>query len=239
MKLDYLAIGAHPDDVEIGCGATLAKLTAAGKKVGILDLTRGEMGSRGTPEIRKQEAENAAKILQVEFRNNLEYPDGFLENIKEYQIPIVQYLRKYRPEVVFLNAPEDRHPDHAKSNKLCSDACFLAGLQALKTQLDGVTQEPWRPKKVFSYIQWRDLKPDFVVVVDDFIEKKLESCMAYASQFYNPEDTTQETPISSLNFKESLRYRARNFGRLTGTEYAEGFIAEEILVVIDFDCFLL
>jgi bacillithiol biosynthesis deacetylase BshB1 len=228
MKLDILAIGAHPDDVELGCGATIAKEVANGKKVGIIDLTRGELGTRGTADTRDEESFNAAKILNVSMRTNMEFADGFFVNDKEHQIELIKEIRKYRPEIVLCNATDDRHIDHAKGSKLVSDACFLSGLRKISTRHDDSDdlQEPWRPKLVYHYIQWKDLEPDIVVDVTGFIEKKMEAVLAYKTQFFDPHSNEPETPISSKNFTDSIIYRARNAGRLVGTEYGEGFTVE-------------
>tara|TARA_Y100000815_G_scaffold275597_1_gene315082 strand:+ start:1277 stop:1993 length:717 start_codon:yes stop_codon:yes gene_type:complete len=226
LKLDILAIGAHPDDVELSCAGVIAKEVSNGKKVGVLDLTQGELGTRGTAEIRAQEAADAAKILRLSIRENLGLADGFFENNRESQLRIIEILRKYRPEIVLCNAIEDRHIDHGRGSKLTSDACFLSGLKQIKTTIDGVAQEHWRPRHVYHYIQWKNLKPDFVVDISDFIETKMDAVLAYRSQFYDPKNIEGDTPISSSNFKESIKYRARDLGRLIGTEYAEGFTAE-------------
>lgn len=228
MKLDILAIGAHPDDVELGCGATLAKEISKGKKVGIIDLTRGELGTRGTAEMRDQEAENAAKILGVTIRTNMEFTDGFIVNDKWHQIELIKMIRLYQPEIVICNAIEDRHIDHAKASKLVSDACFLSGLIKIDTKHEDRDdwQEAWRPKAVYHYIQWKDIEPDIVVNVTGFMQTKLNAVMAYSSQFYDPKSNEPETPISSKNFTDSIEYRARNLGRLIGTEYGEGFTVE-------------
>lgn len=231
MKLDILAIGAHPDDVELGCGATLAKEISLGKTVGILDLTRGELGTRGTPEIREQEAQAAAKILGVRVRENIGIPDGFFTNSKENQLKIIQVLRKYKPDVVLCNAIDDRHIDHGKGSKLASDACFLSGLRKIETTLNDALQEAWRPKQVYHYIQWKNLEPDFVVDVSGFLDKKCEAVFAYASQFHDPKANEPETPISSTNFKDSITYRAQDLGRLIGTQHAEGFTAARYVAV--------
>lgn len=235
MKLDILAIGAHPDDVELGCGATLAKEVAGGKTIGILDLTRGELGTRGTPEIREQEANAAAKILGAVVRENLGIPDGFFTNSKENQLKIIEILRKYRPEIVLCNAIDDRHIDHGKGSKLASDACFLSGLRRIETSHNGVPQEPWRPKHVYHYIQWKNINPDFVVDVSGFIDKKTAAVFAYTSQFYDPNAKEPETPISSTNFKESITYRAQDLGRLIGTQHAEGYTVERYVAVNSLD----
>lgn len=226
MKLDILAIGAHPDDVEMSCGATLAKEISLGKKVGILDLTRGELGTRGSAEIREKEAAAAAAILGVEFRHNLGFLDGFFVNNPASQLEVIRILRAYRPDIVLCNAVDDRHIDHGKGSTLVSEACFLSGLRKIETHFKGEEQEAWRPKHVYHYIQWKDLTPDFVVDVTGFMEKKLEAVFAYESQFYDADSKEPETPISSKNTKESLSYRNRNLGRLIGTEYGEGYTVE-------------
>ncbi|AWH75002.1 bacillithiol biosynthesis deacetylase BshB1 [Dokdonia sp. Dokd-P16] len=226
MKLDILAIGAHPDDVELGCGATLAKEIANGKNVGILDLTRGELGTRGSAEIRDEEAAAAAKILGVAVRENLALADGFFVNDKESQLKIIEVIRKYQPEMVLCNAITDRHIDHGKGSKLASDACFLSGLKKIETSVDGKSQEKWRPKTVYHYIQWQHIEPDVVVDVSGFIDKKCDAVFAYSSQFHDPNNKDGDTPISSETFKESINYRSRDLGRLIGTEYGEGFTVE-------------
>jgi bacillithiol biosynthesis deacetylase BshB1 len=231
MKLDILAIGAHPDDVELSCAATLAKEVANGKKVGVLDLTRGELGTRGSAEMRDEEAAAAAKILGLSVRENLKLADGFFRNDRETQVKIIEMLRKYQPEIVFCNAIRDRHIDHGRGSTLVSHACFLSGLMKIETEVDGKKQEKWRPKHVYHYIQWENVKPDFVVDVTGFIEKKKEAVLAYKSQFYDEKNEEWNTPISSMNFKESVDYRARDLGRLIGTEYGEGFTAERFPAV--------
>ncbi|MGB5943388.1 MAG: bacillithiol biosynthesis deacetylase BshB1 [Leeuwenhoekiella sp.] len=231
MKLDILAIGAHPDDIELSCGATLAKEIAAGKKAGALDLTRGELGTRGSAELRDKEAKAASQILGLEVRDNLGLADGFFRNDKESQLKIIQIIRKYRPEIVFCNAVTDRHIDHGRGSTLASDSCFLSGLVKIQTFDDGKSQEPWRPKHVYHYIQWKNLQPDFLVDVSGFIEKKIEAVMAYGSQFYNSDSSEAETPISSKTFQESINYRARDLGRLIHTDYAEGFTVERPVAV--------
>lgn len=233
MKLDILAFGSHPDDVELGCGATVAKEVASGKKVGIIDLTRGELGTRGTAEIRDKEANEAAKVLGVSIRENMEFADGFFVNDKAHQLEIIKMIRKYRPEIVLCNAIDDRHIDHGKGSKLVSDACFLSGLVKIDTKEDGGDewQKPWRPKLVYHYIQWKNIEPDFVVNVTGFIEKKSAAIKTYASQFYDPNSKEPETPITSKNFIDSIHYRARDLGRLIGTEYAEGFTVERPVAV--------
>jgi len=237
MKLDILAMGSHPDDVELGCGATIAKAIARGKKVGIIDLTRGELGTRGSAEIRDEEASTAAEILGVAVRENMGFADGFFVNDKRHQLELIKMIRKYRPDIVLCNAVEDRHIDHGKGSKLISDACFLSGLLKIETRLgnENDPQQFWRPKQVYHYIQWKPLKPDFVVDVSGYIEKKLEAILAYGSQFYDPGSKEADTPISSRNFLDSITYRARDLGRLIGTEHAEGFTAERYVAVDTLD----
>ncbi|RXG29973.1 bacillithiol biosynthesis deacetylase BshB1 [Leeuwenhoekiella marinoflava] len=226
MKLDILAIGAHPDDVELSCSGVLAKEASRGKKTGILDLTRGELGTRGSAEIRDQEAATAAEILGLSTRENIALADGFFVNDKESQLRIIEIIRKYRPEIVLCNAIDDRHIDHGKGSKLASDACFLSGLKKVVTTLDGEAQEAWRPKHVYHYIQWKNLQPDVVVDISGFMDVKMESVLAYSSQFYDPNNPDSNTPISSKNFQDSVKYRAQDLGRLIGTDYAEGFTVE-------------
>jgi len=235
MKTDILAFGAHPDDVELGCGGTIAKLISEGKNCVIVDLTRGELGTRGTDLTRKEEAADAAKILGVSARENLGFKDGFLINSEEYQMEIVKMIRKYRPEIVLANAIDDRHPDHAKAAKLVSDACFLAGLRKIETVLEGDVQEVWRPKQVFHYIQWKNIEPEFVIDISEHLDKKLEACMAFKTQFYDPTSKEPVTPIATKDFQESLTYRAQDLGRLSGVTYAEGFTSEKLIVLKNFD----
>ncbi|MGZ5284913.1 MAG: bacillithiol biosynthesis deacetylase BshB1 [Kaistella sp.] len=239
MKVDILAIGAHPDDVELGCGGTLAKLISEGKTVAVVDLTQGELGTRGTNITRAEEAAEASQILGISARENLKMKDGFILNTEEYQLQIVKMIRKYQPEIVFANAIEDRHPDHAKASKLVSDACFLSGLIKIETQLDGEDQKQWRPKQVFHYIQWKNITPDFVVDISDFMDKKIEACLAYKTQFYDPDSKEPMTPIATKDFLESLTYRAQDLGRLSGVAYAEGFTSEKLLAFKNFDGIIL
>lgn len=231
MKLDILAFGAHPDDVELGCGGTIAKEVTLGKKVGIIDLTRGELGTRGSVEIRNQEAAAAAKILGVSIRENLDMRDGFFVNDEAHQLKIIKMIRKYQPDIVLCNTIDDRHIDHGKGSKLVSDGCFLSGLVKIETELNGEKQGAWRPKLVYHYMQWNNITPDFVVDITGFNEKRIEAIVAYTSQFYNPNSEEPETPIASKNFLESLNYRAQDLGRLIGTEYAEGYTVERYLGV--------
>lgn len=235
MKLDILAFGAHPDDVELGAAATIAKEISLGKKVGIIDLTQGELGTRGSKELRKEEAAKAASILGVSVRENLKFSDGFFINDKEHQLKIIKYIRKYQPEIVLCNAVDDRHIDHGKGSKLVSDACFLSGLQKIVTEFDGKPQKQWRPKLVYHYMQWKNTHPDFVVDVSSFMDIKMEAVLSYSSQFYDPDSKDIETPISTKNFTDSIEYRARELGRLIGVNYAEGFTVERFVAVTSLD----
>ena len=235
MKLDILAFGAHPDDVELGCGATIAKEISLGKKVGIVDLTRGELGTRGSADLRDEEAKKSAEILGVSIRENLGFSDGFFKNDKEHQLAIIKMIRKYRPEIVLCNAIDDRHIDHGKGSKLVSDSCFLSGLFKIETKVDDKLQEKWRPNNVYHYIQWKNINPDFVVDVTGFIEKKVDSILAYSSQFFDPKSNEPETPITSKNFLDSITYRAKDLGRIIGVEYAEGFTSERFVAVKNLD----
>ena len=231
MKLDILAFGAHPDDVELGCSGTIAKEVALGKKVGIIDLTRGELGTRGSKEIREQEAMAAATILGVSVRENLNFRDGFFTNDEKHQLEIIKLIRKYQPDIVLCNAIDDRHIDHGKGSKLVSDACFLAGLSKIETELNSTKQTAWRPRVVYHYIQWKNIEPDFVVDITGYMEKKMQAVMAYGSQFFDPNSSEPETPITSKNFLNSVKYRAQDLGRLVNVESAEGFTVERYLTV--------
>lgn len=235
MKLDILVFGAHPDDAELGAGGTIAKEIALGKKIGIIDLTRGELGTRGSAEIRDKEAENSKNILGVTVRENLGFRDGFFVNDEKHQLEVIKMIRKYQPDIVLCNAVNDRHIDHAKGSELVSHACFLSGLVKIATKLDGKQQEKWRPKLVYHYIQWKNLTPDFVVDISGFMEKKTEAILAYSSQFHDPDSKEPETPISSKTFIQSVRYRAQDLGRLIGVDYAEGFTVERMLAVDSLD----
>ena len=233
MKLDILVFGAHPDDAELGAGGTIAKEVSLGKKVGIIDLTRGELGTRGTAEIRDKEAQASSEILGLTLRENMEFADGFFTNDRKHQLALIRKIRTYRPDIVLCNAVNDRHIDHARASELVSNACFLSGLMKIDTMAEGDDQwqEAWRPKQVYHYIQWKNLEPDFVVDISGFIEKKMESIAAYASQFYDPNSEEPSTPISSKNFTDSVAYRARDLGRMVGVEHAEGFTVERFVAV--------
>jgi N-acetylglucosamine malate deacetylase 1 len=231
MKLDILAFGAHPDDVELGCSATIAKEVALGKKVGIIDLTRGELGSRGSVETRNAEAALAAKVLRVSIRENLDMRDCFFTNDELHQQQIIKMIRKYQPEIVLCNPLTDRHIDHGKGGKLVADSCFLSGLSKIETVVDGKQQASWRPKVVYHYLQWNDDKPDFVVDVTDFIDKRLEAILSYKTQFYDVNSKEPTTLIATKNFKDSLSYRLQDLGRMIGVDYAEGFTVARYLGV--------
>jgi bacillithiol biosynthesis deacetylase BshB1 len=223
MKLDILAFAAHPDDVELGCSGTLLKHIRKGYKAGIIDLTRGEMGTRGSAAIRLAEVKDATKILGISVRENLAMKDGFFQNDPKHQVAVIEMIRKYRPEIVFANAVHDRHPDHGKAAQLVSESCFLAGLVKVDTRHEGKKQAPWRPRAVYHYIQDRHLQPNIIVDISEEIDQKLKCILAYKSQFYNPESKEPETAISSKEFLEFLLGRARDMGRTINARYGEGF----------------
>ena len=234
-KVDILAIGAHPDDVELSCSGLLAKEIANGKSVAIVDLTKGELGTNGDEVTRKEEAEEAARTLGAQTRRNLAMPDAFFENNKENQLLIVEQIRDLQPDVVLCNAVDDRHIDHPRAAKLVHDACFLSGLAKVETNLNDEQQKKWRPKHVLHYIQWFDLEPDVIIDISGFIDKKIEVVKAYQSQFYQPDAQQAKTPISSKNFLDSVEYRARNLGRLIGKEHAEGYLMQKPIAVNSVD----
>ncbi|WP_066755789.1 bacillithiol biosynthesis deacetylase BshB1 [Crocinitomix algicola] len=229
MKVDILAIGAHPDDVELSASGTLIHHIAMGKKVALLDLTEGELGSRGTVETRYQEAKDAGSIMGISNRVNLNLGDGFFDLSKENKLKIIQQIRFFRPEVVFVNAYTDRHPDHGKAATLAKEACFLSGLLKIETEYKGLKQEKWRPKAVYGYIQDRYLKPDFVVDITPYVEQKMESILAYRTQFYDPESSEPNTPISGKDFIDFLKGRWAQFGREIGVPFAEGFTTDRTI----------
>ncbi|WP_347157039.1 bacillithiol biosynthesis deacetylase BshB1 [Pontibacter chitinilyticus] len=232
MKLDILAFASHPDDVELGCSGTLIAHIAAGKKVGIVDLTRGELGTRGTAESRISEAEESARIMEISVRDNLEFADGFFANDREHQLKIVEKLRQYQPEIVLMNAIYDRHPDHGRGSALVSEACFKAGLKMIRTtDAQGQEQAAWRPKVVYHYIQDRLITPDLVVDVTPYWEQKMESIRAFKTQFYNPDDTSPNTYISSPEFLDFVEARAMELGHAIGVKYGEGFTKERYIGV--------
>jgi N-acetylglucosamine malate deacetylase 1 len=229
MKLDILAFAAHPDDAELSCSGTLLQHIAMGKKVGIIDLTRGELGTRGSAELRDQEAANSSKIMGIHVRENLRMADGFFEDNKEHQLTIIEMIRKYQPDLVLANAINDRHIDHGRGAELVHKACFLAGLSKIETG----DLKAWRPKRVLHYIQDYFMQPDVVVNITPWFEKKKECILAFSSQFYNPESKEPETPISSASFFQFLEARSREMGRLIGVEFGEGFVSKTPLNLKD------
>lgn len=227
MKIDILAIGIHPDDVELSAAGTLLRHAEAGRTFGILDLTRGELGTRGSAETRAIEAADAARILGAQFREILDLEDGFFTHDRENLLKIIAALRAYRPEIVLCNAPDDRHPDHGRAAKLTADACFYAGLEKIGTlDKQGVAQQKWRPKAVYHYIQDKQLTPDFVVDITPYFDQKMEAIFAFRSQFFDPDapDAGPQTPISGRDFVDFMQAKARVFGRPIQAEFAEGFI---------------
>lgn len=226
MKLNILAIGVHPDDIELSCAGTILKEIQAGKKVGALDLTAGELGTRGSGKLRIEESKKSAEILGLSCRNNLKMKDGFLKNDEEHIKKIIPFIRKYQPDVVFANAVSDRHPDHGRAAKLIADACFYSGLRRIETTMDGEKQAAWRPKAVYHYIQDYFIKPDLVVEVTPFVEKKLEAIRAFSSQFYDPNSKEPNSPLTAKHFFTYLTGRMADMGRFIQVEYAEGFTVD-------------
>ena len=231
MKLDILAIAAHPDDAELSCSGTLAAHIAKGYKVGILDLTKGEMGTRGTPELRMKESASSSKILGLTVRENLGFKDIYFEDDSMHQEAIARILRKYQPEIVLANAVTDRHPDHGKGGSLASHACFISGLRKLETELDGVQQEAWRPKYIYHYIQNNFIEPDLVVDVSDYWEVKKNSILAFKSQFYDPNSEEPESFISRPDFLDFIEARSREMGHKINAKFGEGFTVERVVGV--------
>lgn len=233
MKLDILVIAAHPDDAELACSGTIAAHIAQGYKVGILDLTKGEMGTRGTPEIRLKESAEAAKILGLASRENLGLKDIYFKDDETHQLELIKIIRKYQPEIVLANAVTDRHPDHGKGASLASNACFMSGLRRIETNMKGIAQEAWRPKFIYHYIQNNYIKPDFVVDITPFWETKIESIKAFKSQFFNPRNQEPESFISSEGFLEFLEARSKEFGHSIMVKYGEGFTVERTIGIND------
>ena len=223
MKLDILVFGAHPDDVELGCGGTVIKEVKAGKSVGIIDLTRGELGTRGTAETRTAETKLATEIMGVAIRENMNFKDGFFKDDEGHKLALIEKIRKYQPEIVITNAVSDRHPDHGRGSEITVDACFLSGLEKIET-----SQKVWRPRAIYHYIQFNNLTPDVVVDISEEMGEKLNAVKAYSTQFFNPESNESETIISSMGFLDSVTYRAKDLGRQANCEYAEGFLAHQI-----------
>ena len=236
MKVDILAFGAHPDDVELGCGGTIALSIAQGKTVAILDLTQGELGTRGDVQTRKSEAKIASDVLKIYNRENLKLKDGFFENDLENQLILIEKIRKYQPNIVLCNSRRDRHIDHGKANQLVNDSCFLSGLNKIETiDQNGKNHTPWRPQLILEYIQWNEVKPDIVINITGYLDKKIEAVRAYKSQLFDSKNNKNNTPISTENFLNSVKYRAQNLGRLIGTEAGEGFTSRQLLAIKELD----
>ncbi|MBS1614738.1 MAG: bacillithiol biosynthesis deacetylase BshB1 [Bacteroidetes bacterium] len=241
MKLHILAIAVHPDDIELSCAGILIKHAAAGQSVGALDLTQGELGTRGSAEIRLQEAAHAAQIMGLKQRENLRMRDGFFRNDEPHQLQIIPYIRHWQPDIVITNALEDRHPDHGRAGRLVADACFLAGLRKVETKWDGQTQVAWRPKRVFHMIQDRQLKPDFIVDITGVYQKKIDAIKAYSSQFLaqSADENEPQTYISSQNFFEQIKSRDALMGKRIGVHFGEGLVSENTPGIADLDKLIL
>ncbi len=236
MKVDILAFGAHPDDVELGCGGTIALSIAQGKTVAIVDLTQGELGTRGDVQTRKSETKIASDVLKIYNRENLKLKDGFFENNLENQLVLIEIIRKYQPNIVLCNSRRDRHIDHGKANQLVNDSCFLSGLNKIETiDQNGKNQTSWRPQLILEYIQWNEVKPDIVINITGYLDKKIEAVRAYKSQLFDSKNNKNNTPISTENFLNSVKYRAQNLGRLIGTEAGEGFTSRQLLAIKELD----
>ncbi|RZL50894.1 MAG: bacillithiol biosynthesis deacetylase BshB1 [Pedobacter sp.] len=231
MKLDILVFAVHPDDAELGCSGTILKHIALGKKVGIVDFTRGELGTRGTAETRDEEAAESSKILGLHARENLRFRDGFFQNDEAHRLAVIKMVRKYQPEIILTNALHDRHPDHGRAGDLANDAIFLSGLIKIQTELDGVNQQAWRPRLVLQYIQDRYIKPDIIVDISEYIDKKKDSIRAFKTQFDSPDENEPQTYISSPEFLDSVIGRARELGKQIGVQYGEGFTSRKLLGV--------
>ncbi len=229
MKLDILVFGAHPDDVELGCGGTIIKEVQNGKRVGVIDLTRGELGTRGSVKIRDAESKKASQIMGISLRDNMDFSDGFFENTKKNKILLVEKIRNYQPDIVITNALSDRHPDHSRGAQIVIDACFLSGLSKIVTG-----QDVWRPQAIYHYIQFNNMQPDFVVDISQQFSKKLKAVKSYSSQFYDPKSDEPKTIISSEDFFNSITYRAQDLGRQTNCKFAEGFISHQLSVINSF-----
>jgi len=226
IKLDILVFGAHPDDIELGCGGTLIKESQKGKKIGIIDLTRGELGTRGNAAIRDKESKKAMEIMGVSIRENMNFEDGFFVNDKQHKLALIKRIRHYKPDIVITNALSDRHPDHPRACQIAIDACFLSGLEKIETD-----QQIWRPKSIYHYIQFNHLTADIVVDISMQMELKIEAVKAYKSQFYDPNSKESETIISTEDFLKSIEYRAKDLGRQSGCKFAEGFIVHKLPIV--------
>ncbi|RYF19915.1 MAG: bacillithiol biosynthesis deacetylase BshB1 [Flavobacteriales bacterium] len=231
MKLDLLVLAVHPDDAELGCSGTIIKHIAQGKKVGIVDFTKGELGTRGTAETRAEESANASKIMGIHVRENIGIRDGFFKNDEAHQLEVVKMIRKYQPEIVLTNALYDRHPDHGRASDLANDAIFLSGLRKVETEIDSVLQQPWRPRLTLQYIQDTYIKPDIIVDVTEQMEQKIEAIKAFKTQFDSPGENEPQTYISTPAFLQSVIARAREMGKNIGAEYGEGFTSKKLLGV--------
>ena len=232
-NIDILVFGAHPDDVELGCSGTILLQISLGYSVGVIDLTRGELGTRGSVDIRNSEAKIASAKMGISFRENLEFQDGFFENNETNRLEIIKRIRLYKPKIILCNAPDDRHPDHGRGANLVFDASFLSGLEKIATTYNGINQTPYRPNLLYHYIQYKDLKPDFIVDISPFMNKKMDIIKSYGSQFYNPESNEKETLISQKKFLEIITNKASDLGRFISADYAEGFIARRYIGVDD------
>lgn len=239
MKLHILAIAAHPDDIELSCAGTLIKHARAGQAVGIIDLTEGELGTRGSAALRRQEAQDAAKVMGVKVRENAQMADGFFKNDEEHQRKLIAYIRHYQPDIVLANALSDRHPDHGRGGRLIADACFLAGLRKIETEKDGKKQAPWRPKRVYHVMQDRPFEPAFIVDISDVFEQKMEAIRCYKSQFHDPSSAEPVTYIATEQFLQQLASRDALLGRRIGVQYGEGFASENIPGIADLDRLIL
>ncbi len=226
MKLDILVLAAHPDDAELGCAGTIISHVNQGKKVGVVDFTKGELGTRGTPEKRLEEAKVSSELMGLTIRENLNFKDGFFVNDVSHQMAVIKTIRRYKPDIVLANAISDRHPDHGKAAQLATDACFYSGLMKIESEMDGQMQEAWRPKTVYHYIQSRYIIPDIVVDISGYWQRKMEAVLAFKSQFHDPNNDTPDTFISSPEFLLMLEARAKEFGHSIGAEYGEGFTVE-------------
>jgi bacillithiol biosynthesis deacetylase BshB1 len=231
MKLDLLVFAVHPDDAELGCGGTILKEKSKGRSVGIVDLTRGELGTRGTAETRATEAANAAKILGIDIRENIGMRDGFFQNDEAHRLQLIRMIRKYQPEIVIGNALHDRHPDHGRAGDLIYESVFLSGLSKIETEYEGAAQNAWRPRLLLQFIQDQYIKPDIMIDISNFWDQKMASVIAYKTQFYNPQENENKTYISSPEFLKSVESRAREFGKNIGATYAEGFTCRKLLGV--------
>ena len=230
-KVDILVFGAHPDDVELGCSGTIMKHIELGYKIGIIDLTQGELGTRGNKEIRNKESHKASVLMKISFRLNMGFKDGFFENNQKNQLKIITQIRKFQPKIIIANAKSDRHPDHGRASNLIKTCCFLSGLVKIKTKFNKKLQRIWRPDSLYYYTQFNQVKPDFVVDVSEYINQKMNVVKCYSSQFYNPKSKEPETVISKKKFLDSVIYRSSDLGRIVGVEYGEGFVTERYICI--------